>query len=514
VGFGKTEVALRAAFAAVADRKQVAVLTPTTLLAEQHLQTFSDRFADWPVKIAELSRFRSAAQQAEIARGLASGDIDIVIGTHKLLSRGTRFARLGLVVIDEEHRFGVRHKEALKALRAEVDVLTLTATPIPRTLAMSMEGLRDFSVIATAPQRRLAIKTFVAPYAEGLIREAVLRELKRGGQAYFLHNEVESIERARERLARLLPEARIAVAHGQMRERDLERVMREFTQQRHNLLVCSTIIETGIDIPTANTIVIHRADRFGLAQLHQLRGRVGRSHHQAYAYLLTPPEEALGAAAKQRLEAIQAMEELGSGFYLAMHDLEIRGAGEVLGESQSGQIQEIGFDLYARMLDRAVRALKRGKELDVAEPLDPALEINLHVPALLPASYCADVHERLALYKRLAGCETLEALEAMREELVDRFGELPEPARALLECHGLRIAAKPLGILRLDATHESLQLQFVKQPPIDGRKIVALVQSQPGAKIPGPDRLRIQGAHPEWRERARAARDLLARLAA
>ncbi|HEX5091202.1 MAG TPA: DEAD/DEAH box helicase, partial [Burkholderiales bacterium] len=364
VGFGKTEVALRAAFVAIADRKQVAILCPTTLLAEQHYQTFSDRFADWPVKLAELSRFRTAKEAQATLKALAAGEADIVIGTHKLLSRGVKFARLGLVIVDEEHRFGVRQKEALKALRAEVDVLTLTATPIPRTLALSLEGLRDFSVIATAPEKRLAIKTFAAPWSEGLVREAALRELRRGGQMYFLHNEVDTIGQMRERLAKLLPEARIGVAHGQMRERELERVMRDFYAQRFNLLLCTTIIETGIDVPTANTIVIHRADRFGLAQLHQLRGRVGRSHHQAYAYLLTPPEEALGAQAKKRLEAIQMMEELGSGFYLAMHDLEIRGAGEVLGESQSGEIQEVGFNLYAQMLERAVRALKSGRHVD------------------------------------------------------------------------------------------------------------------------------------------------------
>ncbi len=362
VGFGKTEVALRAAFVAVADRKQVAILCPTTLLVEQHAQTFKDRFADWPVQDrANFPVFARAKKAREILKSVATGELDIAIGTHKLLSREVKFQRLGLVIIDEEHRFGVHQKEALKRLRAEVDVLTLTATPIPRTLALSLEGLRDFSVIATAPERRLAIKTFVAAHSDGLIREAVLRELRRGGQVYYLHNEVETIEHAHDRLARLLPEARIAVAHGQMRERELERVMREFTQQRHNVLLCSTIIETGIDIPTANTIVIHRADKFGLAQLHQLRGRVGRSHHQAYAYLLVPPEDALGKQAKKRLEAIQMMEELGSGFYLAMHDLEIRGAGEVLGESQSGEIQEVGFDLYTRMLERAVRALKDGQ---------------------------------------------------------------------------------------------------------------------------------------------------------
>jgi transcription-repair coupling factor (superfamily II helicase) len=514
VGFGKTEVALRAAFVAVADGKQVAILCPTTLLAEQHFQTFADRFAEWPVRIAELSRFRTAKQAAATLTGLATGSIDIVIGTHKLLQRDVRFQRLGLAIIDEEHRFGVRQKEALKALRAEVDVLTLTATPIPRTLALSLEGLREFSVIATAPQRRLAIKTFAAPFSEGLIREAALRELKRGGQVYFLHNEVDTIQLMRERLARLLPEARIAVAHGQMRERELERVMRDFYAQRHSLLLCTTIIETGIDVPTANTIVIHRADKFGLAQLHQLRGRVGRSHHQAYAYLLTPPEEALGAQAKKRLEAIQMMEQLGSGFYLAMHDLEIRGAGEVLGESQSGEIQEVGFNLYAQMLERAVRALKSGRVVDLEQPLEVATEINLHAPALLPEGYCSDVHERLTLYKRMANCESREQLDALREELVDRFGPLPEPARALLECHVLRLAARPLGVARVDATHETALLQFVQQPPIDGARIIALVQQRKDLRLSGPQRLRLDAKMPGWPERAQAVRELLGQLAA
>ena len=515
VGFGKTEVALRAAFVAVADRKQVAVLCPTTLLAEQHLRTFSDRFADWPVKISELSRFRSSKESSQIVREAESGAVDIVIGTHKLLSKDLKFARLGLVIIDEEHRFGVRQKEALKRLRAEVDVLTLTATPIPRTLAMSLEGIRDFSVIATAPERRLAIKTFVAPWSEGLIREAVLRELKRGGQAYFLHNEVESIERMKDRVERLLPEARVAVAHGQMRERELERVMRDFTAQRFNVLLCSTIIETGIDIPTANTIVINRADRFGLAQLHQLRGRVGRSHHQAYAYLLTPPDDAIGAQAKKRLEAIQMMEELGSGFYLAMHDLEIRGAGEVLGEDQSGEMQEIGFNLYARMLDRAVRAMKSGRVPEMDAGFDLSTEVNLHVPALLPADYCSDVHERLSLYKRLADAESPEALDFLHEELVDRFGLLPEPARALLECHRVRLAARPLGVSRVDATHEAVQLQFIKNPPLDSGKVIDFIRRKGRqARLAGPDKLRVEQKSPEWRERAQAVRDILRQLAA
>jgi len=515
VGFGKTEVALRAAFVAVADNKQVVVLCPTTLLAEQHFHTFNDRFADWPVRIAELSRFKTAKQSNEILEKLGKGELDIVIGTHKLLGRDVKLPRVGLVIVDEEHRFGVRHKEALKKLRAEVDVLTLTATPIPRTLAMSLEGIRDFSVIATAPEKRLAIKTFVAPWSEGLIREAVMRELKRGGQAYFLHNEVDSIERMRERLVRLLPEARILVAHGQMAERELERVMRDFTAQRANVLLCSTIIESGIDIPTANTIVINRADRFGLAQLHQLRGRVGRSHHQAYAYLLTPPEEALGKNALKRLEAIQMMEELGSGFYLAMHDLEIRGAGEILGEEQSGEIQEVGFSLYTRMLERAVRRLKAGKALDVEDAVDISTEVNLHVPALLPETYCNDVHERLSIYKRLADAGTREELEALTEELVDRFGELPEPARALLQCHEVRLAARPLGVARVDVTHEAVQLQFVKNPPLDGGKVIDFIRKKGrAARLAGPDRLRVEAKLPAWPERAQAVKDILLQLAA
>jgi len=514
VGFGKTEVALRAAFVAVADRKQVAILCPTTLLVEQHAQTFKDRFADWPIRIAELSRFRTSKESSQLIQKLQSGDIDIAIGTHKLLSREVKFQRLGLVIIDEEHRFGVHQKEALKRLRAEVDVLTLTATPIPRTLALSLEGLRDFSVIATAPERRLAIKTFVAGHSDGLIREAVLRELRRGGQVYYLHNEVETIEHAHDRLARLLPEARIAVAHGQMRERELERVMREFTQQRHNVLLCSTIIETGIDNPNANTIVIHRADKFGLAQLHQLRGRVGRSHHQAYAYLMVPPDDALGKQAKKRLEAIQMMEELGSGFYLAMHDLEIRGAGEVLGESQSGEIQEVGFDLYTRMLERAVRALKDGKAIDLDLALEGATEVKLHAPALLPETYCDDVHERLTLYKRLANCRTQDELDAMHEELIDRFGLLPEPAKVLLESHRLRLLATPLGVSRVDATHEALQLQFEKGAQVDRARVIALVQKRRNLRLAGPDRLRLEAKMAEWPLRVQAAKDLLAALAA
>ena len=512
VGFGKTEVALRAAYVAVADGKQVAVLVPTTLLAEQHFNTFTDRFAEWPVKIAELSRFRSAKEQTEALAGLAAGSVDIAIGTHKLVQRGVKFKNLGLVIIDEEHRFGVRHKEQLKALRAEVDVLTLTATPIPRTLALSMEGLRDFSVIATAPQRRLAIKTFVSRFSKAQIREAALRELKRGGQIYFLHNEIDTIHHIEEMLTALVPEARIRIAHGQMRERELELAMRDFYQQRFNILLCTTIIETGIDVPTANTIIINRADRFGLAQLHQLRGRVGRSHHQAYAYLLMPDEGNITTQAKKRLEAIQMMEELGSGFFLAMHDLEIRGAGEVLGESQSGEMQEVGFNMYAAMLDTAVRALKAGKEPDLAAPLGVTTEINLHVPALLPSDYCSDVHERLVLYKRLANCDSDEELERLREELIDRFGELPSAARALIDSHRLRLASKPLGIARIDASEVAIQLQFIRKPPIDPMKIIKLIQTKRNYKLAGQDKLRVEVNTTDLAARVKLIKELFQQL--
>ena len=497
VGFGKTEVALRAAFVAVMAGKQVAILVPTTLLAEQHFNNFSDRFAEWPIKVAELSRFRSPKEVAASVKGLAEGTIDIVIGTHKLIQKDVKFKNLGLVILDEEHRFGVRQKEELKALRTEVDVLTLTATPIPRTLAMSLEGLRDFSVIATAPQKRLAIKTFVSRQSDGVIREAVLRELKRGGQAYYLYNEVETIQNQYEKLTALLPEARIAVAHGQLRERELEHVMRDFYHQRSNVLLCSTIIETGIDVPSANTILIHRADKFGLAQLHQLRGRVGRSHHQAYAYLLTPPEEALTTNAKKRLEAITMMEDLGAGFHLAMHDLEIRGAGEVLGDSQSGDIQEIGFTLYTEMLDHAVRSLKAGKEPDLSRPLNVATEINLHSPALLPEDYCGDIHERLVLYKRLANCETFEALERLQEELIDRFGLPPEQTEVLLASHQLRIAGKPLAIGKIDAGPSAIVIQFGPDTPLEPQKVIQLVHKHKRYRLAGSDKLRIEGDWPD-----------------
>jgi transcription-repair coupling factor (superfamily II helicase) len=517
VGFGKTEVAMRAAFVAVADGKQVAILCPTTLLAEQHYQNFSDRFAqvghEWPVKVAEISRFKSAREQDEAIELLAQGKIDILIGTHRLLQKDVKFDRLGLIIIDEEHRFGVRQKEALKALRASVDVLTLTATPIPRTLGLSLEGLRDFSVIATPPQKRLAIKTFVTKWSNGQVREACLREFKRGGQVYFLHNEVDTIENMKERLQTLLPEARMVIGHGQLPERELERVMREFTQQKHNLLLCSTIIETGIDNPHANTIVINRADKFGLAQLHQLRGRVGRSHHQAYAYLLTHEDAKPTPQAKRRLDAIQAMEELGSGFFLAMHDLEIRGAGEVLGESQSGEIHEIGFALYTNMLNAAVRALKAGEKMpDLTQPLSITSEINLRVPALLTNDYCPDVHERLTLYKRLANCDSEDDLLTMQEELIDRYGEMPAQTLALLETHRLRLAGRALGLAKLDAGPKAIQLQFVPNPPIDPAKIIRLLQSDRNFKLAGQDKLLWQKSSTDLKERVAAVKELFNKL--
>ena len=512
VGFGKTEVALRAAFVAVTGGKQVAILAPTTLLAEQHHQNIADRFGKWPIKVAELSRFRSPKEVKANLEGLADGTVDIVVGTHKLLSADVKFARLGLLVIDEEHRFGVRHKEMIKAMRAEVDVLTLTATPIPRTLGMALEGLRDLSVIATAPQRRLAIKTFVRNEGSSTIREAMLRELKRGGQLYFLHNDVATIEHRRETLQALVPEARIAVAHGQMPERELERVMRDFVAQRHNVLLCSTIIETGIDVPSANTIVISRADKFGLAQLHQLRGRVGRSHHQAYAYLMVPDIEGLTKQAAQRLEAIQQMEELGSGFYLAMHDLEIRGAGEVLGDNQSGNMMEVGFQLYNEMLAEAVRSLKMGVEPDLLSPLSATTEINLHAPALLPDAYCGDVHARLSLYKRLASTSTPSQINALLEEVTDRFGKLPPQGQTLFDVHRLRVLAKPFGVTKIDASAKLMVISFRPNPPVEAIKIIELVQKNRHIKLAGNDKLRIERDTPEPKDRAQLIRDVLRAL--
>ena len=489
VGFGKTEVALRAAFVAVMGGKQVAVLAPTTLLVEQHAQNFADRFADFPVKVASLSRFNNSKATKAALEGMADGTVDIVIGTHKLVQDDIKFKNLGLVIIDEEHRFGVRQKEQLKRLRANVDILTMTATPIPRTLSMALEGLRDFSLITTAPSRRLAVKTFVKPFSEGSVREAVLRELKRGGQVFFLHNEVDTIENMRERLETLLPEARIGVAHGQLRERELEQVMRDFLQQRFNVLLCSTIIETGIDIPNANTIIINRADKFGLAQLHQLRGRVGRSHHQAYAYLLTP--EYITKDAEKRLDAIAAADELGAGFTLAMQDLEIRGAGEILGEGQSGEMIQVGFTLYTEMLKQAVRDLKKGRQPDLDAPLGITTEIKLHSPALLPESYCPDIHERLVLYKRLAVCETVQQINAIHEELVDRFGLPEQPVKTLIESHHLRLAAKELGIDAIDATSEAVTVTFGKHHQIDPTEIILLIQTDKKYRLAGADKLRF-----------------------
>ncbi|HEZ0885797.1 TPA: transcription-repair coupling factor [Neisseria meningitidis] len=489
VGFGKTEVALRAAFVAVMGGKQVAVLAPTTLLVEQHAQNFADRFADFPVKVASLSRFNNSKATKAALEGMADGTVDIVIGTHKLVQDDIKFKNLGLVIIDEEHRFGVRQKEQLKRLRANVDILTMTATPIPRTLSMALEGLRDFSLITTAPSRRLAVKTFVKPFSEGSVREAVLRELKRGGQVFFLHNEVDTIENMRERLETLLPEARIGVAHGQLRERELEQVMRDFLQQRFNVLLCSTIIETGIDIPNANTIIINRADKFGLAQLHQLRGRVGRSHHQAYAYLLTP--EYITKDAEKRLDAIAAADELGAGFTLAMQDLEIRGAGEILGEGQSGEMIQVGFTLYTEMLKQAVRDLKKGHQPDLDAPLGITTEIKLHSPALLPESYCPDIHERLVLYKRLAVCETVQQINAIHEELVDRFGLPEQPVKTLIESHHLRLMAKELGINAIDAAGEAVTVTFGKNNNIDPTEIILLIQNDKKYRLAGADKLRF-----------------------
>ncbi|ASP17038.1 transcription-repair coupling factor [Neisseria sp. KEM232] len=511
VGFGKTEVALRAAFVAVMGGKQVAVLAPTTLLVEQHAQNFADRFADFPVKVAQLSRFNSSKETRATLAGMADGTVDIVIGTHKLVQDNISFKNLGLVIIDEEHRFGVRQKEQLKKLRANVDILTLTATPIPRTLSMALEGLRDFSLITTAPSRRLAVKTFVKPFSEGSVREAVLRELKRGGQVFFLHNEVDTIENMRERLETLLPEARIGVAHGQLRERELEQVMRDFLQQRFNVLLCSTIIETGIDIPNANTIIINRADKFGLAQLHQLRGRVGRSHHQAYAYLLTP--EYITKDAEKRLDAIAAADELGAGFTLAMQDLEIRGAGEILGEGQSGEMIQVGFTLYTEMLKQAVRDLKKGRQPDLDAPLGVTTEIKLHSPALLPEGYCPDIHERLVLYKRLATCETEAQINAVHEELVDRFGLPEQPVTTLLESHRLRLAAKALGITAIDASSDALTLTFGKHTMVEPADIILLMQSNKNYRMAGADKLRVSAVMEDIETRIKTVRAVLRKLA-
>jgi transcription-repair coupling factor (superfamily II helicase) len=479
VGFGKTEVALRAAFVAVEAGKQVAVLVPTTLLAQQHLTTFTDRFADWPVRIESLSRFRTGKEADAVLAGVAAGSVDIVIATQRLLQGKVRFKDLGLVVIDEEHRFGVRDKEKLKALRAEVDVLTLTATPIPRTLNMAMGGLRDLSLITTPPAERLAVKTFVLEWNETVVREAALREIRRGGQIYFVHNAIETIEKTAQAIRELVPEANVAVGHGQMRERDLEQLMLDFYHRRFNVLVCTTIIESGIDVPTANTIIIDRADRFGLAQIHQLRGRVGRSHHRAYAYLITPPRKAMTADAVKRLEALESLEDLGAGFTLATHDLEIRGAGELLGDEQSGQIHEIGFNLYMELLERAVTALKAGKQADLERPLGAGPEVELHVPALIPADYVPDVHLRLVLYKRIASLGTAADLDELKVELIDRFGPLPLYAQTLFRVRQLKLRAASLGIAKIDAGATSGYIVFDEDNRIDPKRVLKLVQGRP-----------------------------------
>ncbi len=492
VGFGKTEVAMRAAFLAVQGGRQVAVLVPTTLLAQQHYDNFCDRFADWPIRIEVLSRFRTGQQSTTALTQIANGKIDIVVGTHKLLQKSIRFHNLGMVIIDEEHRFGVRQKEQLKKLRAEVDILTLTATPIPRTLNMSMSGLRDLSIIATPPSNRVAIKTFVREWDPAMIREACLREIHRGGQVYFLHNKVETIEQRARELAELIPEATIEVAHGQMREQALEQVMSAFYHRRFNLLVCTTIIETGIDIPTANTIIMDRADRLGLAQLYQLRGRVGRSHHRAYAYLIIPGRNLVSSDAIKRLEAIESLEELGAGFTLAVHDMEIRGAGELLGDDQSGRMQEVGFELYAEMLERAVEDLRQGTESDLEQSPGAQIEVNLGLPMLLPEDYLPDVNARLVLYKRIAAAADRNALGELQVEIIDRFGPLPDSTQALLQATRLKLFAAPLGVTKIDAGEEGIQIEVGDRHQLDPDKIIARLQRQ-------PDRFRLKGQHRiEW----------------
>ena len=515
VGFGKTEVALRAAFATATAGKQVAMLAPTTLLAQQHYQNFSDRFADWPVRVEVLSRFKTKKEIGAALERLAAGEVDVMIGTHKLLQPDVRFKDLGLVIVDEEHRFGVRQKEALKKLRAEVDLLTLTATPIPRTLNMAMSGLRDLSIIATPPAHRLAVKTFIGQHDPGLVREALQRELARGGQAYFLHNEVSTIEKTAREIGELMPEARVRIAHGQMHERELEQVMLDFYRQRFNVLVATTIIESGIDVPSANTIIIDRADRFGLAQLHQLRGRVGRSHHRAYAYLIVPDTRSITADAEKRLEALASLEELGAGFTLATHDLEIRGAGELLGEEQSGQIEAVGFALYTDMLDRAVRALRQGKVPDFDLTSEHEAEIELNLPALIPEDYLPDVNARLTLYKRIASARDDDELRELQVEMIDRFGLLPDQAKHLFAATSLKLAATPLGIRKLDVGASGGRIVFRPHPAIEPMAVIRLVQSQPRVfSLDGQDKLRFRMPLEGASERLRAAGDLLATLGA
>ena len=514
VGFGKTEVALRATFAAIHGGKQVAVLVPTTLLAQQHGQTFRDRFADWPIRVEVLSRFQSAKQVRDIVAGLRSGTVDVVIGTHRLLQHTKDFRDIGLVIVDEEHRFGVRHKEVIKSLRSEVDILTLTATPIPRTLNMALGGLREMSLITTPPAERLAVKTFVSEWNDVIIREACLREIKRGGQVYFIHNRVEDIGRIAERLAKLVPEASIRVGHGQMPERELEQVMIDFYHRRFNVLLCTTIVESGIDVPTANTIIINRADRLGLAQLHQLRGRVGRSHHRAYAYLIAPPKAVMTADAIKRLEAIDSLEDLGSGFTLATHDLEIRGAGELLGDTQSGQIQEIGFSLYTELLGRAVDSLRSGEEPDLDAPLHAGVDINLHIPALLPDDYVPDVHLRLTLYKRISATESAAELRELQVELIDRFGLLPDSAKNLLRIAAIKQSAAALGIEKIDAADRGGYVVFGPESHIDPVALVQLVQNDGGKyRLQGSHRLQIRDDLSDLEKRFKTTENLMRDLA-
>ncbi|KAF1724001.1 transcription-repair coupling factor, partial [Pseudoxanthomonas mexicana] len=514
VGFGKTEVAVRAAFAAASAGKQVAVLVPTTLLAEQHYRNFRDRFADWPLKVEVLSRFKTAKEIKAELQKLAEGKLDVIVGTHRLLQPDVKFKDLGLVIVDEEQRFGVRQKEALKALRANVHLLTLTATPIPRTLNMAMAGLRDLSIIATPPANRMAVQTFVTPWDDALLKEAFQRELSRGGQVYFLHNDVESIGRMQRELQELVPEARIGVAHGQMPERELEQVMLDFQKQRFNVLLCTTIIESGIDIPNANTIIMNRADKFGLAQLHQLRGRVGRSHHRSYAYLVVPDKRSITADAQRRLEAIASMDELGAGFTLATHDLEIRGAGELLGEDQSGQMAEVGFSLYTELLERAVRSIKAGHlpDVDVGQERRGA-DVELNVPALIPEDYLPDVHTRLTLYKRISSAPDKEDLRDLQVEMIDRFGLLPDPAKYLFATAELKLAANALGIRKLELGEHGGRIVFESKPNIDPMAVIQLIQKQPRLyAMDGPDKLRIKVPLPDAPDRFNAAKALLATL--
>lgn len=510
VGFGKTEVAMRAAFISVQNEKQVAILAPTTLLAQQHYENFKDRFADWPVNIEVISRFKSTKETNQVQQQLESGHVDIVIGTHKLIQGDTKFSNLGLAIIDEEHRFGVRQKEALKALRTEVDILTMTATPIPRTLNMSMNGIRDLSIIATPPAKRLSVKTFVRENDIALVKEALLRELMRGGQVYYLHNEVKSIEKVASELEALIPEAKVRIGHGQMRERELEAVMSDFYHKRFNILVCTTIIETGIDVPTANTIVINRADMFGLAQLHQLRGRVGRSHHQAYAYLLTPNKKNLTADAAKRLDAIEEAQDLGAGFTLASHDLEIRGAGELLGDDQSGQMQAVGFTLYMDMLDRAVKSIQNGQEIDLEKPFDTDTEINLRISALIPEDYLHDVHTRLTLYKRISSAKSDDDLDDIQIEMIDRFGLLPLSVKNLIRQTKLRIKAENLGITKIDANEKSGRLEFSSDTKVEPLTLVQLIQTQPKTyKLEGASNLRFTIEMPEPDDRLLTIHNLI-----